>query len=156
MRYNDLLLELFDTDVAWRFKKVNDKTFKFNTNIGGRDVELEYISTSGSDFDSVHVGFTVDGEYDITGRGDAPKIFGAVINHMRLFIDRVNPYRIGFTAHKPSDVGDDGNSQYTTRSDLYKRMVRKFAANSDYNYHTEDRDHFEIFVLTRKNNSNEI
>jgi len=155
MRYRELLFELFDTDVVWKYRKVNSTTRVFNTNIGGRDIELEYVSTD-PNFKSVYVSFSVDGEYDITGGGDAMRIFGAVINHIRLFVDRVTPNRLVFTAHKPADVGDSGDSEYTTRSNLYKRMVRRFAANSDYTYSFEDRDHFEVFVLTRKENIDEI
>lgn len=149
MRYRELITELFDTDVSWRYVR-RGSDLVFTTNIGGRDIELEYTESGNKNF---HVSFTVDGEYDITGSGDAMRIFGVVINHILLFVERVKPNRLGFVAHKAID-GIDA-TEYETRSRLYDRMVRRYidrddSVSSNYGYHTESRDGFQIFVLTRR------
>lgn len=145
MRYKEIIVELFDTDVVWRMRRVGDNKIIFTSNIGGRDIELEYFTNNG--FRNVHVSFTVDGEYDVTGEGDAAAIFGVVINNIMRFVDRVKPDKLGFAAHKPDDIG--GSTPYETRARLYDRIVRRYINGSGYSYHVEDRDGFSIYVLTR-------
>jgi hypothetical protein len=70
-----------------------------------------------------------------------------------VFVERVVPLRLGFVAHKAIDGIDSG--EYETRSRLYDRMVRRYISRDDavsrlYSYHTETRDGFQIFVLTRR------
>lgn len=150
MRYREIIVELFDTDVSWRYVRRGSELV-FTTNIGGRDIELEYTESGNKNF---HVSFTVDDEYDITGSGDAMRIFGSVINHILMFVERVTPLRLGFVAHKAID--GISSSEYETRARLYDRMVRRYISRDDvvsrsYSYHTEEREGFQVFVLTRNN-----
>ena len=151
MRYNEFITELFDTNIKWQFSKdAAKKNFLFNANIDNKDVTIEYHSMAG-DFNHVSVSFTVDGEYDVTGGGSAMRIFGAVINNMRLFVEKVKPDMVVFTALK---VGEN-DSDYTTRSNLYKRMIVRFADNLGYSYVFQNQENMDRFVLTKKDKNNE-
>lgn len=150
MRYKEFITELFDTNVPWKFRKDDiKKNFIFSTTIDNKEVELEYHSISG-DFRKVSVSFTVDGEYMETGSGSAMRIFGAVINNMRLFVEKVKPEEVVFTALKLGGNSSDTAGDYVTRVNLYKRMVIKFAGNLGYDYNFENGNLMDRFVLTKK------
>lgn len=153
MRYNEIITELFDTTVSWKFSKDNNKkNFLFSSIIDNKEVKLEYHSMD-DNFNKVSVSFMVDGEWDVTGGGSAMRIFGAVINNMKQFVSKVKPNFIAFTAIKVGHTAD--NDEYTTRSNLYKRMVIRFADNSGYSYDFQERGHFDRFVLIKKDKDNE-
>jgi len=77
-----------------------------------------------------------DGEYqiefyrnnsqEITGEGDAQRIFATVLTAIEKFIKKRHPERIRFSATK--DNGDDNQS----RTKLYNRLVQRYAASWGY------------------------
>ena len=152
MRYNEIITELFDTNVNWKIAKQDERNMIFVSTIDNKDVKIEYHSMD-DNFSKVSVSFTVDGEWDVTGTGSAMRIFGAVINNMKQFISTVKPNFVAFTAIKVGNTAS--NDEYTTRSNLYKRMVIRFANNSGYSYDFQEQDHFDRFVLIKKDKDNE-
>jgi hypothetical protein len=153
MRYREIITELFDTNVKWNISKQDKRNMIFVSTIDGKDVEIEYHSID-DNFSKVSVSFTVDGEWDVTGTGSAMRIFGAVINNMKQFISKVNPNFVAFTAIKVGNTAAN-DDEYTTRSNLYKRMIIRFADNSGYSYDFQDQGHFDRFVLIKKDKDNE-
>lgn len=152
MRYNEIITELFDTNVNWTIAEQDKRNMIFVSTIDNKDVKIEYHSMD-DNFSKVSVSFMVDGEWDVTGGGSAMRIFGAVINNMKQFVNKVKPNFIAFTAIKVGNTAD--NDEYTTRSNLYKRMIVRFADNLGYSYDFQEQGHFDRFVLIKKDKDNE-
>ncbi len=150
MRYREFITELFDTNVGWNLSNRDERNMVFDTRIDDKSIELEYHSMA-DNFRKVSVSFTVDSEYDVTGSGSAMRIFGAVINNMKQFISKVTPDVVVFTSLKVGNTDDE----YTTRSNLYKRMIIRFADSMGYSYNFQDQGNMDRFVLTKKDNNNE-
>jgi hypothetical protein len=80
--------------------------------------------------------------FDVTGEGDAQRVFATALAALKMFIDDVQPGIIRFTA----DKGDYGES----RTRLYQRMIQKYASQMGYeNYVEKDADKDE-FSLVKK------
>ena len=152
MRYNEIITELFDTNVNWTIAEQDKRNMIFVSTIDNKDVKIEYHSMD-DNFSKVSVSFMVDGEWDVTGGGSAMRIFGAVINNMKQFVNKVKPNFIAFTAIKVGHTAD--NDEYTTRSNLYKRMIIRFADNLGYSYVFQNQENMDRFVLTKKDKNNE-
>lgn len=153
MRYNEFITELFDTNVNWTIAEQDKRNMIFVSTIDNKDVKIEYHSMD-DNFSKVSVSFMVDGEWDVTGGGSAMRIFGAVINNMKQFVSKVKPNFVAFTAIKVGNTASN-DDEYTTRSNLYKRMVIRFANNLGYSYDFQEQGHFDRFVLIKKDKDNE-
>jgi len=99
-----------------------------------------------------------DGEYqiefhrnnsqDVTGEGDAQRVFATVLGAIQQFIKKQHPEHIRFSATKD----DDDNNQ--SRAKLYDRLVRRYAATWGYSVDVSDYAGSTVYELT--NNLNEI
>lgn len=139
-------IESFDTEGRW-VKDFDDGDIQvFATKIEDAYIELTYKRMSNND---VYIAFSRGGRSSVTGEGNQNKIFGAVINHIVEHIRKLQPPRIIFSAFKPN-TGAFG-SQNTTRSNLYRKMVQRFASQSGYDYDVEDTGNEDTFILTKKN-----
>jgi hypothetical protein len=98
----------------------------------------------------VYISFTRGARMSVTGEGGQNKIFGAVINHIKKWVDKNKPQEIYFSAFKPR-TGAFG-SQDDTRSGLYRKMVQRFASQNGYDYDVEDTGNEDTFILKRKEN----
>jgi hypothetical protein len=99
-----------------------------------------------------------DGEYqiefhrnnsqDVTGEGDAQRVFATVLGAIQQFIKKQHPERVRFSATKD----DDDNNQ--SRAKLYDRLVQRYAATWGYSVDVSDYAGSTVYELT--NNLNEI
>lgn len=156
MRYNEFITELFDTNVSWKMlQDDDDKNFVFSTTIGDDYIVLKYNYLK-EDRSEVMVSFVVNGEYNITGGGNSMRIFGAVVNNMKQFFEKQNPEIVYFTAIKFIE-DTDGNvvDNYISRTNLYKKMIIKFANSIGYAYNFKENQYFDKFILTKKDKNNE-
>lgn len=85
------------------------------------------------------------GSQDITGEGDAFRIFATMISAVKQFVKMERPRTVSFTATKEPE---QGNSQ--SRAKLYDRMVDKFAASMGYKALITDGGTEVEFELVRK------
>jgi len=99
-----------------------------------------------------------DGEYqiefhrnnsqDVTGEGDAHRIFATVLTAIQQFIEQHHPARIRFSATKD----DDNDNQ--SRTKLYDRLVQRYAAS--WGYSVDVTDHAGSTVYELSNDLNEV
>ena len=99
-----------------------------------------------------------DGEYqiefhrnhsqDVTGEGDAQRVFATVLGAIQQFIKKQHPELVRFSATKD----DDGDNQ--SRSKLYDRLVQRYANSWGYSVDVSDYAGSTVYELT--NNLNEI
>jgi hypothetical protein len=99
-----------------------------------------------------------DGEYqiefhrnhsqEVTGEGDAQRVFATVLGAIQQFIKTQQPERVRFSATKD----DEDNSQ--SRTKLYDRLVQRYASSWGYSVDISDYAGSTVYLLT--NNLNEI
>jgi pyrimidine deaminase RibD-like protein/GNAT superfamily N-acetyltransferase len=87
------------------------------------------------------VEFHRNNSQEVTGEGDAQRIFATVINAIQEFIKKNHPKRITFAADKEPGA---------SRANLYKRLVDRFARPMGYQSETYEAGTSLHFVLTRK------
>lgn len=86
-------------------------------------------------------------KFDVTGEGDAQRVFATALAALKMFIQDVQPGTIRFTA----DKGKYGSS----RTKLYQRMVQKYASQFGFKpYVDKDEDDADEFSLFKEAWSN--
>ena len=96
------------------------------------------------------VEFYRNNSQEVTGEGDAQRIFATVINAIQKFIKKQKPWRIIFSASK--DVGSGQDSQ--SRAKLYNRLIARYARAWGYEDYSEDHGDQVTYELTRIKNEN--
>ena len=136
--------EAFDTDVEWIKGAAPQGASVFAAKVDDAYIEITYKPMN----KGVYISFTRGARMSVTGEGGQNKIFGAVINHIKKWVDANKPQEIYFSAFKPN-TGAFG-TQDTTRSSLYRKMVQRFASQNGYDYDVEDTGNEDTFILKRK------
>lgn len=80
--------------------------------------------------------------FDVTGEGDAQRVFATALAALKMFIDDVQPGIIKFTA----DKGEYGPS----RTKLYQRMVQKYASQYGFKPFVNKDDDKDEFTLVKE------
>jgi len=141
--------EAFNTKIPWKQTLDTDHTEKFLGKIDKQFIELLYNwshKASNGPKTDVTVVFTVGGTTEKTGKGNQMRVFGAVINHLKGFIDDNPQIKIlSFTASKDPDDNETGS-----RSKLYTRLIKRFASKLNFKVESLDLDEIELYILTRK------
>lgn len=136
--------EAFDTQVDWVNEPGPNGSTVYAAKIDDAYIEITYKPMN----KGVYISFTRGGVMSVTGEGSQNKIFGAVINHIKKWVDKNKPQEIYFSAFKPR-TGAFG-SQDSTRSGLYRKMVQRFANQNGYDYDVEDTGNEDTFILKRQ------
>jgi len=148
MNIGDLLYqESFDTNIEWVRELGKPGEEIFGAKIDDEYIEIQYQRVEQGK--AVYISFTRNHSLGITGGGKAMKIFGAVINHMIEYVNKNRLNRVYFSAYKPQ-TGPFG-TQDTSRSNLYQRMIQKFADQIGFDFKVDDSGNEDTFTLTRKN-----
>ena len=151
--------EAFDTKVKWKTIKkqveADAEYYLYETRIDDRNITLIYMLDKENDgsfncYVVFRTGSTKPGSDSgttiaLTGTGSQMKILGAVINHMKEFIKKRKDISI---VEFSADKGRDGSS--TSRTSLYKRLVKKFANTLGFSLEIESQPKVDAFILTRK------
>lgn len=83
---------------------------------------------------------------ELTGEGDAQRVFATVLTAIQQFIQKEHPWRIIFSAKQEVEPGEYNPS----RSKLYNRMVQRYANAWGYDEYYEDQGDQVVYELTRK------
>lgn len=95
--------------------------------------------------DEWQVEFYRNNSQEVTGEGDAQRIFATVLNAIKKFIKKHKPWRLTFSASK--DVESGQNSQ--SRAKLYDRLIQRYASDWGYDMYHEDHGDQVTYELTR-------
>ena len=121
--------EAFDTKINWeKDPEDHGDVDAYIAYIGYKEVGIQYffepINAGGVILPGLDITFEVNGATKKTGGGDASTIFGAVINHIKQFIEQHNEIDvIQFSASK---------EQGLSRTRLYSAMVDKLSKGTDW------------------------
>lgn len=122
MRAHEFITEVFEPKTAfeleWDESFAPDELHALALDRQGRTINISFVPISG---DAVDIEFTRGGSHDITGRGDAERVFGTVLQAIQIYLAR---YR------QPDFVLFSGKE--TSRNKLYLRLVARYAARFGY------------------------
>ena len=106
---------------------------------------LESAGPYGTD-EEWQVEFWRNNSLDVTGEGDAQRIFATVLAAIEDFIEMEHPDRIAFSASKEVEPGQNSQS----RAKLYDRLVQRYAGAWGYDIYHEDHGDQITYELTKK------
>ena len=92
------------------------------------------------------VEFYRDHTQELTGQGDAQRIFATVIDAIQKFIKKEKPASIDFSADKMVEPGQNAES----RAKLYNSLVKRYASALGYDSNIKDEGDQVTYTLKRK------
>ena len=146
------IYEVFNQPYAFRWDSdsdsdSNDDHYDAYTRLpDGTSLEINFYTDPGVDGDEDWVvEFWRDRNLNITGAGDQQRVFATVLTAIAQFIDMEEPETIRFTADKNVEPGQKPMS----RSNLYDRMVQRYANAWGYKLDRSDMADTTIYLLQR-------
>jgi hypothetical protein len=131
MKVSDIIVEAFTTPYAVDWEHDIRSHDALVTLPDGTDLTIMF-TLDDSRTDTWEVEFHRGLSQDITGQGDAYRVFATVLDAMQQFIDTRKPNVLQFTATNTDDSGEENLS----RSKLYTRLVDRYARKWGYNVDT--------------------
>ena len=101
--------------------------------------------------DEVVITFWRNNNLDLTGEGDAQRVFATVLQAIQEFLKIERPATISFSASKEVEPGQNMMS----RSKLYDRLVKRYAQQWGYDAQSIDHEEGVVYNLHRKQNVSE-
>lgn len=101
--------------------------------------------------DEWQVEFYRNNSQEVTGEGDAQRVFATVLASMQKFIKKYKPWRLTFSASKEVDMDADYVEKFNpeSRAKLYNRLVQRYAAAWGYEEYAEDHGDQITYELTQ-------
>ena len=140
--------EVFNQPYAFRWDSDSDNdTYNAHTQLpDGTSLEINFYTDPGVEGDEDWVvEFWRNRSLDITGAGDAQRVFATVLTAIGQFIEMAEPETIRFTADKDVEPGQKPMS----RSNLYDRLVQRYAQAWGYRLDRSDMADTTVYLLYR-------
>jgi len=93
------------------------------------------------------VEFYRNNSQEVTGEGDAQRVFATVLSAIQTFIKKYKPNRVIFSASKEVEQGQNAES----RASLYDRLVQRYAKSWGFKSFRADNGNKVIYELSRIN-----
>jgi GNAT superfamily N-acetyltransferase len=144
MRAKDFITEAFDRPYAFNWQRGDHGDYDVFVKLpDGSPLNISFVREGD---DGWHVAFDRGHSQDITGEGDAQRIFATVLTSIQQFIIKQDPDRLYFSASKDVEHGQNPES----RARLYERMVNRYAAAMGYDVVVDDRRGHTMFILDKE------
>ena len=91
------------------------------------------------------VEFYRNNSQEVTGEGDAQRVFATVLSAIQTFIKKYKPNKVFFAANKVDDTGHDSPS----RSRLYDSLVQRYAKSWGFKAFRADTGNKVMYELSR-------
>jgi len=143
MKINEIITEAFDKPYAFNWSRGDHGDYDVFVKLP--DGSPLNIAFNREGDDGWHVAFDRGHSQEITGEGDAQRIFATVLTSIQQFILKENPDRLYFSASKDVEPGQNP----TSRARLYERMVRRYANSLGYDVVVDDGRGHTMFVLDK-------
>lgn len=138
------LNELFDAPYSWSWTRLDDSEWQAEAHTDeGEQIKMKFINVGNGRF---FIDFYRNGTQNVTGSGDAFKIFATVFSALHELIKEKSPKSIAFIAEK----NPQSSKNQLSRINLYKRMVKRFAGQQGYQADMRDTSTSTKFVLVNK------
>jgi predicted GNAT family acetyltransferase len=139
--------EVFDNPYAFKWDRGDFGDYDIYVKLpDGNSLTISF-NNEDKDNDVWHVAFARGHSQEITGEGDAQRIFATVLHSIKQFIGKVHPEKLYFSASKEVEPGQNSES----RANLYSRMVKRYASAWGYDSVVDDfgRDNV-TYILNKK------
>jgi hypothetical protein len=125
MKSSEFIIESIDIDKAYPIETwyTDDDTFGLVAvahDSKDNDIEISFTPMH-DDFNIINFDFTRGGSYEVTGEGEAGKIFATVIKAFQEYLKAIKPDYILF-----SGKGD-------SRTKIYRNIIKRFSNRFGYN-----------------------
>jgi len=152
------LYEAFDKPYRFRKQKLYKGYFVYRFITDDKsEVDVMFKEDEISDDESVwRVSFERNTRQDVTGEGDAMRIFATVIEILKDFTKKEKPQEMVFSAEKPAPRltlphgHPETSKEMGSREKLYKRLVQRYAGRLGYKYTTQSDYSATDFRLVKK------
>lgn len=108
----------------------------------GTNLSIMFNNEGGGEW---QVEFYRNNSQEVTGEGDAQRIFATVLGAIQKFIKKHNPLQITFSASKEVEPGQNAES----RAKLYNRLVDRYAAAWGYDTRTFEHGNAVSYELSK-------
>ena len=147
MRANEFITEAFDAPypMTWEHNEgeSHDALVKLPD---GTNLSIMFSVEYGDEGEEEwQVEFWRNQSLDVTGEGDAQRIFATVLSAIQQFIKIENPKRIKFSAAKQTGEMTPNAS----RTNLYNKLVKRYANSWGYRVNTVDYSLNTVYELER-------
>jgi len=129
-----------DVDMLARLPDGTNLSIMFNQEYGDEGEEVTQVE------------FYRNNSQEVTGEGDAQRIFATVIDAIQKYIKKYKPQRLSFSASKAVDMdADDNGAQFNpeSRAKLYDRLVQRYSKALGYRAFRADNGDIVIYELSR-------
>ena len=129
-----------DVDMLTKLPDGTNLSIMFNQEYGDEGEEV------------VQVEFYRNNSQEVTGEGDAQRIFATVLDAIQKYIKKYKPQRLSFSASKAVDMDADNNgAQFNpeSRAKLYDRLVQRYSKALGYRAFRADNGDIVIYELSR-------
>jgi hypothetical protein len=133
------MTEAFDQPYAVQWTKQNGDWHATADLDDGSELVVLFMSQGDNQW---MVEFERDENMEITGEGDAPRVFATVLTAMRQFIAKRKPVMLNFSAEKEDDPTG-------SRARLYDRMIQRYITGTGYNLTRQDYPGGATYTLTK-------
>ena len=146
MRAQEFVAEAFDQPYSMTWEHGDESHDALVRLPDGTNLSIMFNKDYGPyDDEEWSVEFWRNNSQDVTGEGDAQRIFATVLTAIQQFINLENPERIRFSATKEDDSGNPNQS----RSSLYSKLVKRYAASWGYRVDISDHSGTVVYELER-------
>jgi len=134
------ITEAFDQPYAIQWRKQNGDWHATADLDDGSELIVLFMSQGDNQW---MVEFERDENMEITGEGDAPRVFATVLTAMQQFIAKRKPARLNFSAEKEDDPTG-------SRARLYDRMIQRYITGTGYDLTRKDVPGGATYTLTKQ------
>ncbi len=143
MRAREFVTEAFDQPYPIKWEKSEHGDYDALATLNdGTYLSIMFEHTTPYE---VQISFWRNNSLEVTGEGDAQRIFATVLVAIQEFLKIEQPANIAFSASKEVEPGQNSES----RSKLYNRLVQRYAAAWGYNAKSFDHGDEIKYELTR-------
>ena len=143
MRANEFIIEGFDKPYPIKWEKGDFADYDALATLpDGKPLHIMFNNEGDGEF---FVEFYRNNSQEVTGEGDAQRVFSTVLNAIQTFIKMEHPWRLMFSASKAVEPGQNSES----RAKLYDRLVQRYANAWGYDMYHEDHGDQVTYELTQ-------
>ena len=145
--------EAFDQPYKGKWAKSEYGDVDLNVKLpNGTYLNIMFNQEYGDEGEEVtQVEFHRNNSQDVTGEGDAQRIFATVLDAIQKYIKKYKPQRLSFSASKAVDMDADDVEHFNpeSRAKLYDRLVQRYARAWGYRAFRADNGDIVIYELSR-------
>ena len=142
-QYRGSMSEAFDNPYKSKWEKSESGSYDALVRLpDGTNLSIMFNNEGDDEY---QVEFYRNNSQEVTGEGDAQRVFATVLNAIQKFVKKHNPWRLRFSATKDVEPGQNSES----RAKLYNRLVDRYANALGYDTYNEDHGDQITYELTR-------